>query len=460
MPSTTTTILWAAPADECLLRALNGEASPGAAGAEAALVSCTGVPQGPEDHELRRVSQEELSKLWKLGACRDKDGLPLLGHDGKLVCAFGEELVKRAKAAQAAAQERRREEAEVAAAKLARKKLADFAPKLTVRKKARRLPALAEAERRRREEEAKFRKRHEAYQAHAHQMAELAMAQQEGTPQPWGEAASQLPLSPASHPEVHGEEPPEPARLPEPETEKERQQFEGLKHLEHHHSPPPVYDDPVNPLLGEHSKATPEPESIPHDQHNLYFRQPVQHEEPLSTGHPTLDKSYNLLKTPEEKQTFLEKRFPFADWSHSVTFVSLGSDAEGQSFYYPIPGDGRSLGASSHWQTTRGGHPLSKDKIKELQEEQRADIHLLDQRLSTTLQTRPQAAKQVRDLQEKIHKTFGKMYKGTPLSKLRQYQWVTIPHQIHVHNGNPFVVEELKAIDHSEPSAARRTVSH
>lgn len=120
-------LIWAAPVDECLLKALNGESSPGTAGEEAAALvvgRCAQHPQAPEDHSLRHVTQDELTKLWAVGACRGSDGLPLLGPDGKLVCAIDQELLAKARERFEFLEKKHKEEKE-ARRKEKKKKLAE-----------------------------------------------------------------------------------------------------------------------------------------------------------------------------------------------------------------------------------------------------------------------------------------------------------------------------------------------
>lgn len=99
-PITSDTVIWAAPADDCLLEALRGETNPETAGAKAAVVNCGNDDKYSRklgDHKLKRVTQQELAKLWSVGACRGIDGLPLFAPDGKVMCAFSDELVRQAK---------------------------------------------------------------------------------------------------------------------------------------------------------------------------------------------------------------------------------------------------------------------------------------------------------------------------------------------------------------------------
>jgi uncharacterized Zn finger protein (UPF0148 family) len=257
MESTATTIIWAAPADACLLEALGGEASPSAAGARAAVAACVGKPQSVPDHALTRVSQQELATLWSAGACRDADGLPLLGEDGKLVCAFGHDFVDRAHAGIKARQtrwrreegQRKRKEAEEkqkATREKARTPLAKLAPKMPGMP-ARKPVSLIEADQRRQASAAKAAARElKAFKrlVSAAEKADAARSQAaspvaEHIPLParWRDAHPEVhgeePPSPArwgdAHPEVHGEEPPSPAQLPHAETDQERVEFAKLQ---------------------------------------------------------------------------------------------------------------------------------------------------------------------------------------------------------------------------------------
>jgi hypothetical protein len=325
-----TTILWAAPADACLLRALSGGASPTSAGIDAAVATCVAEPQAPEDHSLTRVSQKELATLWSAGACRDENGMPLFGEDGKLVCEFGDSLVQQAmeglhnrqrqqkqeeterkarrkqeeterKARQKQEETERKarqkqEETERKAHKAqeqARRALAHFAPPLPQRP-AHRPMALVRAEalrqgiaegrrhitgedsRKRIEEREKRRREEEHKKLREDDLQRIRMEKrmhqgihktglerdhwglqypETGAPVPDPYAPYPYAPDPDAHYDVHGEEPPSPARLPVADNEAESTEFKKLE-AEH---PRPIY----KPYLAEPSA---------HHLHNMPLR--------------------------------------------------------------------------------------------------------------------------------------------------------------------------------------------
>lgn len=72
--------VWISPEDVCLLAAIRGGRTP---------ASCAQRGNSFEDHILVKLSRKDIQTLWKLGGCRNsKTGGPLLGPDGRLVCAF------------------------------------------------------------------------------------------------------------------------------------------------------------------------------------------------------------------------------------------------------------------------------------------------------------------------------------------------------------------------------------
>jgi len=231
-----TTIIWAAPADACLLRALSGAASPTSAGTDAAVATCVTEPQAPKDHSLTRVSRKELATLWAAGACRDENGMPLFGEDGKLVCEFGNSLVQRAAEG---LRDRRAHQAREQA-----RPLVHFAPPLPQRP-ARRPAALVRAEGLRQLSAENLEKRRtkefQRWEAQMQALVAKAEASAHGLPVP---GFLHSPPAPKAHVDVHGEEPPSPARLPAPQTDAEAALFRKLEE-EHptpsaqHHLPPP-----------------------------------------------------------------------------------------------------------------------------------------------------------------------------------------------------------------------------
>jgi hypothetical protein len=72
--------VWISPRDVCLLAAIGNGRPP---------LECAQSGNGPEDHILAGLHREQIQTLWNLGGCRDeRTGGPLLGPDGRLVCAF------------------------------------------------------------------------------------------------------------------------------------------------------------------------------------------------------------------------------------------------------------------------------------------------------------------------------------------------------------------------------------
>lgn len=77
--------VWISPQDVCLLAAIGGGRTP---------ASCAQRGNSFEDHILVKLSRKDIQTLWKLGGCRNsKTGGPLLGPDGRLVCAFEDTTV-------------------------------------------------------------------------------------------------------------------------------------------------------------------------------------------------------------------------------------------------------------------------------------------------------------------------------------------------------------------------------
>jgi hypothetical protein len=72
--------VWISPRDVCLLAAIGNGRPP---------LQCAQSGNGPEDHILAGLHRKQIQTLWNLGGCRDeRTGGPLLGPDGRLVCAF------------------------------------------------------------------------------------------------------------------------------------------------------------------------------------------------------------------------------------------------------------------------------------------------------------------------------------------------------------------------------------